>query len=214
MTPSVFVIDDDFAVRDSLVLLFRKEGMRARGFSSGAEFFQQAPNDPVAVVVTDLRMAEMDGAEVVRRLADLRGNAWPVVVMTAHAAVPLAVELMKAGIVDFIEKPFDPNRLVETVKGCLHRLQGVVAQRERLATITMCLQRLTPPERQVFDALIEGQSNKQMATNLSISPRTVEVFRANVMSKMRADGLSELVQMALSLPNRDTRQEKPFPYAA
>lgn len=209
MTPSIFVIDDDFAVRDSLVLLFRKEGMRARGFASGAEFFSQAPDDPVACVVTDLRMAGMDGAEVVRRLAELRGDAWPVIVVTGHADVPLAVELMKAGVIDFIEKPFDPNRLIETVKGCLGRLQSVGAARERRATIATRIERLTPRERQVFDALIQGLSNKQMALELNISPRTVEVFRANVMSKMQAENLSELVQMGLSLPDRDVRDDGP-----
>lgn len=202
MPPSIFVIDDDFAVRDSLVLLLRKEGMRARGFASGAEFFRQAPDDAVACVVTDLRMADMDGAEVIRRLAELRGNAWPVIVITGHGDVPSAVELMKAGVVDFIEKPFDPNRLIETVRGCLRRLDTVSADRQRLARITDRLERLTPRERQVFDALIQGQSNKQIALDLTISPRTVEVFRANVMSKMEAESLSDLVQMGLSLPAR------------
>jgi len=203
MTPSIFVIDDDFAVRDSLVLLLRKEGMRARGFASGAEFFSQAPDDPVACVVTDLRMADMDGAEVIRRLSALRGDAWPVIVITGHGDVPSAVELMKAGVVDFIEKPFDPNRLIETVRGCLRRLDTVSAERQRMARITGRLERLTPRERQVFDALIQGQSNKQIAQDLTISPRTVEVFRANVMSKMEAESLSDLVQMGLSLPARD-----------
>jgi len=203
MTPSIFVIDDDFAVRDSLVLLLRKEGMRARGFASGAEFFSLAPDDPVACVVTDLRMADMDGAEVIRRLSALRGDAWPVIVITGHGDVPSAVELMKAGVVDFIEKPFDPNRLIETVRGCLRRLDTVSAERQRMARITGRLERLTPRERQVFDALIQGQSNKQIAQDLTISPRTVEVFRANVMSKMEAESLSDLVQMGLSLPARD-----------
>jgi len=211
MTPSIFVIDDDFAVRDSLVLLLRKEGMRARGFASGAEFFSQAPDDPVACVVTDLRMADMDGAEVIRRLSALRGDAWPVIVITGHGDVPSAVELMKAGVVDFIEKPFDPNRLIETVRGCLRRLDTVSADRQRMARITGRLERLTPRERQVFDALIQGQSNKQIAQDLTISPRTVEVFRANVMSKMEAESLSDLVQMGLSLPTRDTAVDNAAP---
>jgi len=208
MTPSIFVIDDDFAVRDSLVLLLRKEGMRARGFASGAEFFSQAPDDPVACVVTDLRMADMDGAEVIRRLSVLRGDAWPVIVITGHGDVPSAVELMKAGVVDFIEKPFDPNRLIETVRGCLRGLETVSAERQRMARITGRLERLTPRERQVFDALIQGQSNKQIAHDLTISPRTVEVFRANVMSKMEAESLSDLVQMGLSLPAREGRADE------
>lgn len=203
MTPSVFVIDDDFAVRDSLVLLFRTEGLRARGFASGAEFFSHVPNDPVACVVTDLRMAGMDGSEVVRRLAVLRGDAWPVIIVTGHADVPLAVEMMKAGVIDFIEKPFDPNRLVETVRGCLRRLESVGAEQEQRASLMTRTRRLTPRERQVFNALNKGMSNKQIAMHLGISPRTVEVFRANVMSKMRAESLSELVQMGLSLRDRE-----------
>lgn len=179
--------------------------MRARGFANGAEFFERAPDDPTACVVTDLRMAEMDGAEVVRRLAEWRGEAWPVIVITAHADVPLAVELMKAGVVDFIEKPFDPHRLLASVKGCLHRLQSVGAEREWQATITTRLERLTPRERQVFDALVRGLANKEIALDLSISPRTVEVFRAKLMSKMQASSLTDLVQMGLSLPNRDVQ---------
>ncbi len=140
----------------------------------------------------------MGGAEIVRRLADLR-ETWPVIVITGHADVSMAVEMMKAGIVDFIEKPFDPARLVEVVKGCLAQLGDLDARQQARQQTRQRLARLTPRERQVFDALVAGASNKEMALNLKISPRTVEVFRAKVMTKMEADSLSALVRMGLML---------------
>ena len=116
---SVFIIDDDAAVRDSLLTLLRGEGIRARGFASGDDFFSALPEDPMACVITDMRMPGMDGAEVVRRVGEKRGAAWPVIVITGHADVPMVVQMMRSGVVDFIEKPFDPPRLIETVRGCL-----------------------------------------------------------------------------------------------
>ena len=110
MTTSIFVIDDDFAVRDSIVMLLRAEGMRARGFTNGAEFFANLPTDKVACVVTDLRMPGIDGTDVVSRLTELHGDAWPTVVITGHGDVSSAVTLMKAGVTDFIEKPLKPSR--------------------------------------------------------------------------------------------------------
>jgi two-component system response regulator FixJ len=198
-TLSVFVVEDDFAVRDSLVLLLRSEGLRARGFASGTEFLENLPNDAVACVVTDLRMPGADGFEVVRQLVELRGEAWPIVVITGHADVSSAVELMKAGVTDFIEKPFEPHRLVETLKGCIRRVQQVGADMERRADIDRRLSQLTARERQVFEALAAGLSNKEIAAQLDISPRTVEIFRAKVMSKMEAANLSALVRMSLGL---------------
>lgn len=196
---SVFIIDDDAAVRDSLLVLLRGEGIRARGFSSGRDLFDALPEDATACVITDMRMPDMDGSEVVRRISSLRGAAWPVIVITGHADVPMAVQMMKAGIVDFIEKPFDPPRLIETVRGCLARLTDLdQAQGARIA-VQGRIARLTPRERQVFDALIHGCSNKEIALELDISPRTVEVFRAKVMTKMEADSLSALVRMGLIL---------------
>jgi two-component system response regulator FixJ len=198
-TLSVFVVEDDFAVRDSLVLLLRSEGLRARGFASGTEFLENLPNDAVACVVTDLRMPGADGFEVVRQLVELRGEAWPIIVITGHADVSSAVELMKAGVTDFIEKPFEPHRLVETLKGCIRRVQQVGADMERRADIDRRLSQLTARERQVFEALAAGLSNKEIAAQLDISPRTVEIFRAKVMSKMEAANLSALVRMSLGL---------------
>ena len=196
---SVFVIDDDPAVRDSLVIMLRSEGIRARGFASGSEFFDHLPEDRLACVITDVRMPGLDGSEVVRRLADMHDREWPMIVITGHADVPTAVQMMKSGIVDFIEKPVDPARLVETVKGVLGGIGQLSLLREQRQAADSRLRGLTPRERQVFDALVEGLSNKEIARDLAISPRTVEIFRARVMDKMAAESLSSLVRMALTL---------------
>lgn len=195
---TVFVIDDDDAVRDSLLTLLRGEGIRARGFTSGADFFARLPDTESACVVTDVRMPDMDGAEVVRRLAEEKGHAWPVIVLTGHAEVPLAVQMMKAGVLDFIEKPFDPRRLMETIVGCLNALSDRQAEQDAARRTVDRLAALTPREAQVFEALVEGKSNKQIALDLEISPRTVEIFRAKVMTKMQAESLSALVRMGLA----------------
>lgn len=201
MDSSVFVIDDDAAVRDSLLTLLRSEGIRTRGFTSGSQFFENLPHTDSACVITDVRMPGIDGAEVVRRVAELKGHDWPVIVITGHAEVPMAVQLMKAGVVDFIEKPFDPRRLIEVVKGCLAHISDSAAQRQALEATLQRLASLTPRELEVFRALVEGSSNKQIALDLEISPRTVEIFRAKVMAKMQADSLSALVRMGLSCPD-------------
>jgi two-component system response regulator FixJ len=196
---SVFIIDDDPAMRDSLLMLLRGEGIRARGFASALLFLEALPTDKNACVVTDLRMPQMEGTELIRQLTELRGPGWPVIVITGHADVPLAVQLMKAGVVDFIEKPFDPNRILEAVRGCLSNLERQGAESEAREETVSRLATLTPRERQVFDALIDGNSNKEIALMLDISPRTVEIFRAKVMQKMQAQSLSMLVRLGLSV---------------
>lgn len=196
---SVFVIDDDSAVRDSLLRVLSGTGLRVRGFASGTEFLSALPDDPSACVITDVRMPGIEGCEVVRRLTELRGEAWPVIVITGHADVSMAVQLMKSGAVDFIEKPFDPAHLIEVVKERLSSLDDQDARQQARQVARLRVARLTPRERQVLNALIGGSSNKEIGLSLKISPRTVEVFRANVMSKMEADSLSALVRMGLML---------------
>lgn len=203
MTPSVFIIDDDAGMRDSLVTLLRSQGIRCRAFAGGADFFRSMPQDETACIVTDLRMPEVDGAEVVRRISEERGAAWPILVITAHADVPLAVSLMKQGVIDFIEKPFDPQRLIESVRGCLARLTHVGEHQRMTQAAREKYDRLTPREIQVFDALIEGLSNKAIAQALDISPRTVEVFRAKVMQKIEAESLSDLIKTGLLLRSEE-----------
>lgn len=197
---TVLIAEDDDAVRDALLVLLRSEGIRARAFSSGAELLANLPETDSACVITDVRMPDMDGTEVVRRLAEIKGSTWPVIVITGHADVPMAVQMMKAGVVDFIEKPFDPVRLLEAVRGCLGHLSEQEGERQNRLEIAERIAQLSQRENQVFRALVEGRSNKEIAADLEISPRTVEIFRAKVMSKMQAKSLSALVRMGLASP--------------
>lgn len=200
MTPhSVFIVDDDPAMRDALTLMLRGAGFRARAFASADDFLDDLPTDASACVVTDVRMPGVEGPELVRRLKALRGDSWPVIVITGHADVPLAVQLMKAGVSDFIEKPFDPQQILDSVGHCIASLSGLEAERAAREEARRRLASLTNRERQVFDALIDGCSNKEIALRLEISPRTVEIFRAKVMTKMQAPNLSTLVRIGMRL---------------
>ena len=198
MSPhSVFIIDDDPAMRDALVLMLRGAGYRARSFLSADDFLANLPEDRSACVITDVRMPGLQGSELVGRLKSLRGDTWPVIVITGHGEVALAVQLMKAGVVDFVEKPFDPQRMLDAVSSCLASLTSLEAERIAREDAKARLDTLTPRERQVFDALIDGCSNKEIAQRLEISPRTVEIFRAKVMTKMQAANLSTLVRIGM-----------------
>jgi len=198
MSPhSVFIIDDDPAMRDALVLMLRGAGYRARSFVSADDFLDNLPEDRSACVITDVRMPGLQGSELVGRLKSLRGDTWPVIVITGHGEVTLAVQLMKAGVVDFVEKPFDPQRMLDSVSSCLASLTSLEAERIARDDAKARLDTLTPRERQVFDALIDGCSNKEIAQRLEISPRTVEIFRAKVMTKMQAANLSTLVRIGM-----------------
>lgn len=191
----VHVVDDDLAVRQSLAFLLASDGLAVRVHESASAYLS-AVSDPGGCIVTDVRMPEVDGIEFLRRLRT-RGPMPPVIVMTGHADVPLAVEAMRAGAIDFIEKPFDDEVLLASVRSAL-------AQVERSATIAAegnavraRLAALSERERQVLDGLVGGKANKVIGHDLGISPRTVEIYRANVMSKLQAGSLSELVRMAL-----------------
>lgn len=194
--PKIHVIDDDGAVRDSLAFLMETAGLDVATYPSAPAFLSVVPERPRGCVVTDVRMPEMTGLDLLRKLKGQR-IAMPVIVMTGHGDVPLAVEAMKAGAADFLEKPFDDEVLLAAVRRALKREEaeyGHVAERteinERIAS-------LTPREAQVLEGLIAGHANKQIAFDLDISARTVEIYRANVMAKMQARSLSELVRMAL-----------------
>ena len=194
--PVVHVIDDDKAMRDSLAFLLDASGLAARTYDSAAAFLEQLDGALPGVVVTDVRMPGMSGLDLVRRLKT-REPALPIIVITGHGDVPLAVEAMKAGVVDFLEKPFDEQSLLAAIRAALadrSKAETLEAERERIRTT---LEELTPREREVLDGVVEGKLNKVIAHDLSISPRTVEVYRANVMSKTGARSLSELVRMVL-----------------
>ena len=197
MTSSVVhVIDDDEAMRASLAFLLQASGLTAQTYDSALRFLEQLDVGPTGVIVTDLRMPEMTGLELVRRLK-ARDVALPIIMITGHGDVPLAVEAMKSGVVDFLEKPFDEESLLAAIRSALadgSKAEASQAERDRIRTV---LEGLSPREREVLDGVIEGKLNKVIAHELSISPRTVEVYRANVMSKTGARGLSELVRLVL-----------------
>lgn len=193
----VHIIDDDAAMRDSLGFLLQVNRIPYRVFESAVAFLEALPEDG-GCVLTDVRMPEMNGIEMVRRLKE-QGYRAPVIVMTGHADVPLAIEAMKAGVVDFIEKPFDEDLLLSAIRTALEQGKALGEQDAALAETRKRIAALSPREGEVLEGLVEGKANKVIAYDLGISPRTVEIYRANLMTKMQARSLSELVRMALSV---------------
>lgn len=187
----IYVVDDDDAVRDSLSLLLESAGHQVEAFEAAAAALDSCRSRPPACVITDIRMPEMDGLEFQQKLTDARIDV-PVIVITGHADVPLAVRAMKAGAVDFIEKPFPDDAILASI-------ESAVKQRRRAADPDLLdrLQSLTPREREVLDLLVIGHPNKVIAYRLDISPRTVEIHRAHVMEKMKAKSLPELVRTSM-----------------
>lgn len=198
MRPSVFIIDPDTAARDAIVNMLRGAGLRARAFSSGQSFLDRMPTDLVACVVTEMRLRHED-VDVIQEVLNQRGDAWAIIVITSGIDVARAVGMMKAGVVDVVEKPFEPERLLETVRDNVDRLREERPRIEAREQNARNIGLLTARERQVFDALTAGRSNKEIAGDLEISPRTVEIFRAKVMAKMEAPSLSALVRMSIDL---------------
>lgn len=192
----IHVIDDDDAVRESLTFLLEAADFRVTAYDSAASFLGNAAEAPSGCVITDVRMPDMSGLDLVRKMKDL-GVGLPVIVITGHGDVPLAVEAMKAGVIDFIEKPFSDETILAALKTALaHDAHPDDKEAGRLA-LAQRLAALSTRERQVLGGLVAGQANKVIAHQLGISPRTVEVYRANVMTKMQAKSLSELVRMAM-----------------
>jgi two-component system response regulator FixJ len=197
-SPTIFIIDDDAAVRDSLELLLESAGFRqVAAYSSSRAFLDEATPRPGDCLLLDIRMPGMDGLELQDELAQ-RGTRVPVVMMTGHGDVPIAVRAMKAGAVDFIEKPFSDDIMLESVRRAL--ALGAAAQRKEEASgeVMGHLASLTAREREVLEGMVAGHPNKVIAHELGISPRTVEIHRARVMEKMAARSLSALVRMALA----------------
>jgi two-component system response regulator FixJ len=192
----VHVIDDDEAMRDSLSFLLKTAGLKVETYDSATAFLGLLAKIKPGCVITDVRMPDISGIDLLRRLQELQVNL-PVIVITGHGDVPLAVEAMKCGALDFLEKPFDDEALLGAVAAAL-RHQGADAKREAERTeIIDNLATLSNRERQVLEGLVAGHPNKTIAYDHGISPRTVEIYRANLMSKMKAASLSDLVRMAL-----------------
>jgi two-component system, LuxR family, response regulator FixJ len=195
-TDVVHVVDDDPAMRDSLCFLLGADGLSARMYESGEAFLAAIETIEPGCILTDVRMPGMSGLDLVARLKQA-GLAHPIIVLTGHADVALAVAAMKAGVWDFLEKPVNDAALLNAVRAALARGDDDFAREAERAELQLRLAQLTARERDVFDAIVAGESNKAAALRLGISPRTVEIYRANVMAKMRANNLSELVRMAM-----------------
>jgi two-component system, LuxR family, response regulator FixJ len=193
---TVYVIDDDEGLRESLAFLLRSAELEVRSFSSAKAFLDVLPDAAPGCVITDVRMPDMTGIELLRRLKEFKIGA-PVIVITGHGDIALAVEAMKMGAADFFEKPFDDDLLVASVRAALRRREDQTKRGAERAEIEHRVSTLSPREKDVLAGLIDGRANKQIAFDLGISPRTVEIYRANLMNKMRADSLSDLVRMAL-----------------
>jgi two-component system response regulator FixJ len=194
--PVIHIIDDDDAARDSLQFLLRAARLQVQTHESAVDFLRVLPGLEVGCIITDVRMPEVSGIDLLRRLKEMEIPV-PVIVITGHADVPLAVEAMKFGAVDFLEKPFDDDMLVASVRSALGSWQRESRRETEKKDIQQRYESLSSRERDVLGGLVAGKPNKIIAYDLGISPRTVEIYRANVMTKMNAASLSELVRMAL-----------------
>ena len=194
--PIVYIIDDDDSARESLEFLLDCAGLRVRGFVSADAFLAASPSLEGACLVTDVRMPGTNGIELLDALR-VRHGPIPIIVMTGHADVPLAIQAMKSGAADFIEKPFDNDVILSAIRKAISEQAGSAEARAESERLSERIATLSVREREVMDALVEGKANKAIAFDLGISARTVEVYRANAMMKMHAKTLSDLVRMAM-----------------
>jgi len=192
----VHVIDDDEAMRQSLAFLLGTVGMEVQTYESAMAFLAVAPEIKSGCIITDVRMPEVSGLDLLRRVRELELGI-PVIMITGHGDVPLAVEAMKIGALDFLEKPFDDEVLLASVRSALNQLDQDQRRQTERSDIQGRLETLSNRERDVLQGLVAGHANKQIAYDLGISPRTIEIYRANLMTKMQASSLSNLVRMAL-----------------
>jgi two-component system, LuxR family, response regulator FixJ len=190
----VHIVDDDEAVRRSLAFMLSSAGLPVRVYGSATDFLEALGDAQCGCLITDIRMPDMSGIDLLRRIKE-RAPCLPAIVITGHGDVALAVEAMKAGAIDFIEKPFDEDAILAAVKAALEQTEE--GQSGDRTAIAERIASLSERERQVLEGLVAGHPNKVIAAALGISPRTVEVYRANLMAKMQAKSLSELVRMAI-----------------
>ena len=195
---TVYIVEDDEAVRDSLSLLLQSEGLAVSAYDRASRFLEDWRPDMAGCVVLDIRMPEMDGMQLQEALVE-RGSDLPIIFVTGHGDVPLAVEAMRKGAVDFIEKPYHEEQLLEKIRSALSQNAEQRQIREEKQVILDRLAELTPREREIMDRMIAGQANKVIAIELNISQRTVEIHRSRVMHKMGTHSLAQLVRMVLSV---------------
>ncbi|OJF92738.1 response regulator FixJ [Pararhizobium antarcticum] len=194
---TVHIVDDEEPVRKSLAFMLTVNGFAVRIHESATAFLQFAPGARDAVLITDLRMPDMSGVDLIRRLAAMQARI-PSLVITGHGDVPMAVEAMKAGAIDFIEKPFEDSLIIDAIGRAVVQLRDSKVSTDSVEDVRGRLATLSERERQVLSAVVAGLPNKAIAYDLDISPRTVEVHRSNVMGKMNAKSLPELVRMAMA----------------
>ena len=195
---TIFIVDDDAAVRDSLKMLLRSVGQAVETFGSGQEFIDAYSEDRPGCLVLDIRMPGMSGLELQQKLNE-RHSIMPIIFITGHGDVPMAVEAMQAGAVDFIQKPFRDQDLIDRINQALEKDQNNRAALGERNDIRKRLETLTPREREVLDLVVHGKANKVIAGDLRLSQRTVEIHRARVMEKMQASSLAHLVRMVLEV---------------
>jgi len=194
----VHVVDDEEAVRNSLAFLLGTSGFAVRTHASAASFLEIASSIKNGCLVTDLRMPDIDGVELLRRLS-AQGSMLPAIVVTGHGDVQMAVEAMKNGALDFIEKPFSDDVLIESIQRAVAKATSALDADAARTRVREKLASLSERELQVLHGVVEGRANKTIAFELGISPRTVEVYRAGLMSKMQAKSLAELVRMVMGI---------------
>jgi len=199
---TVHVIDDDDAVRDSLAMLLEASGFSVSAYASASAFLDGLDKAPSGCVITDVQMPQISGLDLLRRLSD-RLSQFPVIVLTGEADVPIAVEALKNGALDLIEKPYSAATLVAAVRQALTQLEARSSRTSRRSENAERIAGLSAREREVLEGVLKGGSNKEIARELGISPRTVEAYRANLMMKMGAESLSELVRMAIEARAED-----------
>jgi two-component system response regulator FixJ len=196
MEQTVFIVDDDAAIRDSLRMMLEMSGYTVRDFASAQSFLSDGDLQGGCLIV-DVRMPGMGGLELQEELARRKATI-PVIVITGHGDVPLAVRAMRAGAMDFVEKPFDEERMLQSVADALAAGQRAQSRAAEAQEARDLLNQLTPREREILDQLVKGHANKVVAHQLGISPRTVEIHRASIMEKLQARNLSNVVRTALA----------------
>jgi two-component system response regulator FixJ len=199
---TVHVVDDDDAARESLAYLLASAKIKVQTHESAVAFLEALPTLSPGCLITDVRMPGLSGIDLLKHLK--KTTTIPVIVITGHGDVPLAVEAMKIGAVDFLEKPFDDERLIASVRSALNARETAEKYGAKRADLLERLATLSHRERQVLEGLVAGNPNKTIASELAISPRTVEIYRAHVMTKMQAASLPDLVRMAIIAGILDT----------
>ncbi|MCF6328566.1 MAG: response regulator [Henriciella sp.] len=192
---TLYLVDDDEAIRHSASFMLRHAGFVVKTYEDGATFLKQLDADERGCVLLDLRMPNMDGLAVQQKLIE-RGVDLPVIILTGHGDVPIAVQAMKAGAVDFVQKPYEKQTLLVAIEGAFEQMDEEVTQAGRVREAKARLAALTKREREVLERLVHGSTNKAIAEELGISPRTIEIHRANLMMKLEADSLSSALRVA------------------